>query len=159
MHLKMLCVKFQPCFPSLNVLSLVWSLIHFPQVPHIYFSEIGSGNELSPVWHQAITWTNADLLSIRPLVMNFSEIWIKTQNFSFIKMHLKMLSAKWLPFCPGGMIWYLWGALKNASQKISNYINSLTPGRCGNNVMDQVYEYCNCISLSDEYHRTPLMIK
>ena len=28
---------------------------------------IGAGNDLSPIWHQAITWTNADL---------FSESWI-----------------------------------------------------------------------------------
>ena len=28
------------------------------------------------------------------------QIWIKTQNFSFMKMHLNM-SAKWWPFCPG----------------------------------------------------------
>ena len=29
---------------------------------------------MSPVWHQAISWTNTDLLSIRPLGTNFSEI-------------------------------------------------------------------------------------
>ena len=46
----------------------------------------GSGNGLSPVRRQAITWTNADLLSIGPSGTNFSEIWIKTQNFSFMKM-------------------------------------------------------------------------
>ena len=43
---------------------------------------------------QAITWTNAGLLSIRPLGTNFSEIWIEIQNFSFMEIHLKMLSAK-----------------------------------------------------------------
>ena len=37
-----------------------------------------------------------------PLWTNFSEILIKMQNFSFTKMHLKILSAKWRPFCPGG---------------------------------------------------------
>ena len=35
---------------------------------------IGSGNGLSPDRHQAITWTNADLLSIGPLGTTFSEI-------------------------------------------------------------------------------------
>ena len=40
---------------------------------------IGSGNGLSPVWHQAITWTNAGLLSIGRLGTNFSEIQIKIQ--------------------------------------------------------------------------------
>ena len=52
---------------------------------------------------QAITWTSAGLLSIWPLATNLSEIWIETQNFSFMKMHLKMLFEKWLPFCPGEM--------------------------------------------------------
>ena len=61
---------------------------------------IGSGNGLSPIRCQAITWTNADLLSIGPLGTNFSDIWIKC-NFSFMKMYLKMLSATWQPFCPG----------------------------------------------------------
>ena len=42
---------------------------------------IGSGNGLSPVWHQTITWANAGLLSIGPLGTNFSEIRIKIQIF------------------------------------------------------------------------------
>ena len=50
---------------------------------------------------QAIIYTNAGLLSIGPLGTNFSEILIKAHNFSFIKMHLKLSSAKWRPFCPG----------------------------------------------------------
>ena len=57
---------------------------------------------LQSVWPQATTWTNARLLSIEPLETNFSEIQIKISNFSLMKMHLKMSSAKWWPFCPGG---------------------------------------------------------
>ena len=34
---------------------------------------------------------------------NFGEILITIQNFSFMKMHLKISSAKWPPFCPGEM--------------------------------------------------------
>ena len=60
---------------------------------------IGSGNVLSPVRRQAITWTNADLLSITPLGTNFGEILINGQNVLLIKMHLKMSSAKRRPFC------------------------------------------------------------
>ena len=52
---------------------------------------IGSGNGLSPVQHQAITWTNADLLSVGLLGTNFSEIWIVILSFSVQKIHLKML--------------------------------------------------------------------
>ena len=55
---------------------------------------IGLGYDLSPVRHQAITWTNADLLSIRPLGTTFNEIQTEIQNFSFMKMWLKLLSAK-----------------------------------------------------------------
>ena len=42
---------------------------------------IGSGNGLSPIRHQAITWTNAHLLSIGSFGTNFSEIRIKIQTF------------------------------------------------------------------------------
>ena len=63
---------------------------------------IGSDNGLSPVQHQAIICTNADLLSIGPLWTYASEIQIKIQNFTFMKMLLKMLSGKWRPFYPCG---------------------------------------------------------
>ena len=46
---------------------------------------IGSSNGLPPVWHQAITWTNADLLSIRTLGTKSSEIWIEIENFHLWK--------------------------------------------------------------------------
>ena len=65
------------------------------------WATIGSGNGLSSVWHQAITWTNADLLSIWSLGTNFNEIQINILKLSFVGMHLKMLSVKWWPFCPG----------------------------------------------------------
>ena len=38
---------------------------------------------------KGITWTNADILSIRPLETNFNEIRMKIHNFPFTKMHLK----------------------------------------------------------------------
>ena len=38
---------------------------------------------------------------IRPLGTNFSEILIGIQTFSFTKMYLQKLSAKWRPFCLG----------------------------------------------------------
>ena len=67
-----------------------------------------SDNGLSPVWHQAIIWSNGGLLSIGSLATNFSEILTKIQNFSFTKMHLKILSAKRRPFCPGGDKLTIW---------------------------------------------------
>ena len=62
---------------------------------------IGSDNGLSPDWHQAIIWTNADLLLIGPLGTNISEILIEILTFSFKKMHMKASSAKRRPFCLG----------------------------------------------------------
>ena len=64
---------------------------------------IGWGKDMSPVQYQAITRTNADLLLITPLGVPLSEIHIKTQEFSFMKMHFNISSAKWQPFCPGEM--------------------------------------------------------
>ena len=62
---------------------------------------IGSDNGLSPWRHQAIIWTKAGILLIGPLGTNFSEFLIAIHTFSFNKMHLKMSSAKWHPFCLG----------------------------------------------------------
>ena len=59
----------------------------------VNYAIIGSGNGLSPVWHQAIIWTNVDLLPIRPLATNFSEISIEIQWFAFEKMNLKISSV------------------------------------------------------------------
>ena len=71
---------------------------HWGWVTHVYVSVnytiIGSDNGLFPVRHQAITWTNAWLLSIGPWGTNFSDIRIKIQNFSFMKMHLNVSSAQ-----------------------------------------------------------------
>ena len=62
---------------------------------------IGSDNDLSPGRRQAIIWNNAGILLIGPLGTNFNEISIEIHTFSFKKMHFKMSSAKWLPFCLG----------------------------------------------------------
>ena len=60
---------------------------------------IGSDNGLSPILHQAITWTNARILSIGPLWTNSSEILIEIHIFSLNKMHLWISNVKWQPFC------------------------------------------------------------
>ena len=96
MHLKILFGKWHPFCLGLTVLTQL----------HIYASvkwvSIGSGNGLLSVRHQAIAWTNADLLSIEHLGTNFSEIRIKIWHSSSMKMYLKMSSVKWWPFCSGG---------------------------------------------------------
>ena len=79
-------------------------LTHWGRVTHICVGNltiIVSDNGLSPGRRQAIIWTNAGILLIGPWGTNFSEILIGIQTFSFTKIHLKMSSAKWRPFCPG----------------------------------------------------------
>ena len=84
--------------------SEMFLLTHWGPVTDIWDGKltiIGSDNGLSPGWRQAIIWTNAGILLNEPLGTNFSEILIGIQIFSFKKMRLKMLSAKWRPFCLG----------------------------------------------------------
>ena len=61
------------------------SLTHWGRVTHICIGKltiIGSDNGLSPEQRQAIIWTNAGILLIGPLGINFSEILIEIQTFS-----------------------------------------------------------------------------
>ena len=92
----------------------VWfkqSLTHWGRVTHICVSKltiIGSDNGLSPGWRQAIIWTKAGILLIRPLETNFIETLIEIPIFPFKKIHLKISSGKYRLFCLGFnelMIW------------------------------------------------------
>ena len=77
-------------------------LTHWGLVTHICVGKltiIGSDYGLSPGRRQAIIWSNAGILLFGPLETNFSEILIAIETFSFKKMHLKISSAKWRPFC------------------------------------------------------------
>ena len=91
----MASTKWSPFCLDLNV----WT--HWGRMMHVYLSKltiIGSDNGLSPGRRQAIIWTNGGILLIWTLGTNFfSEI----HTFSFKKMHRKMLSGKWRPFCLG----------------------------------------------------------
>ena len=66
---------------------------------------IGSGNSLAPCWHLAITWISDYISSIRP---QWNELELKCKIFFFMKIHLKMLPAKYQPFCTGlsDIMWY-----------------------------------------------------
>ena len=89
---------------SASCKSYLWWLTHWGWATHICVGKltiIGSENGLSPGRRQAIIWTVAEILLIRPLWTNFSEILIEVYTFSFKKMHSKMSSGKWRPFCPG----------------------------------------------------------
>ena len=79
-------------------------LTHWGRVTHICVNKltgIGSDNGLSPDRRQVIIWTNAGILLIGTLETNLREIVIEIHPFSFKKMHLKMSSGKWRPFCLG----------------------------------------------------------
>ena len=91
-------------YPRLTLNVLLVPLTHWGRETHICVGKwtiIVSDNGLSPGRRQAIIWTNAGILLIGPLGTNFNEILIEIQTFSFKKMHLKMSSAKWRPFCLG----------------------------------------------------------
>ena len=79
-------------------------LTHWGRATHICVSKltiIASDNGLSPGRRQAIIWFNDGILLIWPLGTNFSEILNEILSFSCKKMHLKMSSGKWRPFCLG----------------------------------------------------------
>ena len=98
--------------PGLNELTILGfknkekkvALTHWGRVTHICvgnLTSIDSDNGLSPERRQAITWTNAGLFLIGSLGTNFSDMLFGIQTFSFKKMHFKMSSGKWRPFCLG----------------------------------------------------------
>ena len=69
-------------------------LTHWGRVTHICvdkLTNIGSDNGLSPGRRQAIIWTNAGILLIRPLGTNFNEMLIEILTFSFMKTRLNCL--------------------------------------------------------------------
>ena len=51
---------------------------------------IGSENDMLPAQRQAIIWTNAEILLIGSLGINFNEILIEIETLSFKKIHLKI---------------------------------------------------------------------
>ena len=98
-HYEVTAMKYLNSWSCIFLLSTHWG-----GVTHICVSKltiIGSDNSLSPGRRQAIIWTNAGILFIGTLGTNFNVISSKIHTFSFKKMHLKISSAKWRPFCLG----------------------------------------------------------
>ena len=120
-HFWIMSAQYQPfCSGYVELSIYCLSLTHWGWVTHICVGKltiIGSDNGLSPAWRQVIIWTNAGILLIGPLGTNFSEILSKIQSFSFKKMHMKMLSGKWRPCCPGlNVLVYLQSASSSSQQ-------------------------------------------
>ena len=139
------------------------ALTHPPLLSHICVS-IGSDNGLSPVQHQAITWTNACLLSNGPLGTNFSEIRTKIQNFLFKKMHFKMSPAKRRPLCPGRdeLILCYYGHFVFVDQTFGWPVKVTTSFTFSALIHDKIYEYTvrcryNTVNFLQNHHnRHPL---
>ena len=94
---------------------------------------IGSGNGLLPVWQQAITWTNDDLLPFRPIGISLCQIYIKIRKISLKKIHLKMSSTKWRLFVEISIVSLThWGQVMHicvSKLTIIGSDNGLSPGR------------------------------
>ena len=105
----------------------IWRITHWGRATNICVSEtiiIGSDNGLSPGRCQAIIWANAGIMLIGPLGINFNEILIEFNAFSFKKMYLKMSSAKWRLFRLGlivitGFLSYIRGMSANPVPSLS----------------------------------------
>ena len=152
MHLKISSAQWQPFCLGLNVYvgwlhvcEVIKDLTHWGRVTYIYIyihciyiyicvrklTTIGSDNGLSPDRRQAIIWTSAGILLIGPLGTNFSEILIGIQTFSFTKIHLKMPSAKWRPFCLGLDVLTFLGC-ETHIYELGNHMNCFISSKCGN---------------------------
>ena len=83
----------------------------------------GSGNCLSPVRHKAITWTDVDIVSFRPLGIYFNVISIKNQIFSLTKRHFISSGRSW-PFCLGLKV--LTGCFNGRHDIKGTYLNRYT---------------------------------
>ena len=101
MSLKIINLRLPPHLLGAN------ELTHWGRVAHICVSKltiIDSDDGLSPGRCQAIIWTNAGILLIPTLGTNFNEILSENQwiiHFHSRKIHWKMSSGKWQPFCLG----------------------------------------------------------
>ena len=94
-------------FVASDGLNVIWNdqiWTRWGQVVHIFINKliiIGSDNGLSPNPGHAIIRTNAGILLMGPMEINFSEIVIKVYMLSFKVMDFKMLSENWQLFCRG----------------------------------------------------------
>ena len=88
--LKIIFLRVYWNFPGTN------ELTHWGRVTHICVSKLAIIDS-----DKAIIWTNAGILLIGPLGTKLNEISIEIHIFSFKKIHLKLSSGKWRPFCLG----------------------------------------------------------
>ena len=106
-------------------LPVKWRLNSLRPMTHTCVSKLtitGSDNGLAPGRCQAIIWTSAGSLSIGTLGTQFSEILSEIHTFSFKKIHLKMSSGNWRPFCLGlNVLTYTHPCLSVSQNTQANY--------------------------------------
>ena len=102
----LLITSYMPIAPP-SAPSFIWIshniIIDISHICVCKLTAIGSDNCLSPGRCQAIIWTNAGILLIGPLGINFSKIFIKISTFSFKKMDLKMSTRNGGHLVPASM--------------------------------------------------------
>ena len=96
------------------------------------YANIASDHGLSPVRRQAIIWTNASILSIRPQGSRFSEISFEIQQFSFKEMHLKLSSAKVAAILPGLHVLIKWCIVdqKDGGTRVAPHVINRSEQHC-----------------------------
>ena len=111
--IKLVCSREQLVIAHTDIWYHNFLLPHLPLAPHICVTErgqYGSDNGLSSVRHQAITWTNTDLLSIGPLGTTSMKLKSKYKTFLFVKniwkCHLRngrhWVQGEQISFCKTG---------------------------------------------------------
>ena len=83
--------------------NVMYLLTHRRIYASVNWVNIGSDNVMSPGRREAFIWTSVGILLIWTLGINFNRILSKIHIFPFKKIHWKLSSAKWWPFCPGKM--------------------------------------------------------
>ena len=75
------------------------TLTYWGRVMHICSSNLTIIGSCRLVVAKPLSASMLEYCLIGPLETNFNDILIQIETFSFKKMHLKVLSAKWQPFC------------------------------------------------------------
>ena len=93
-------------------------------IADVNWVSIGSGNGLSPAWHQTIIWTNAELLWIGPR----KKVKLESKFKPLIHENEDVV-CEIAPMCPGGvklidMTWYLFNALRYQNSHFGGYFMS-----------------------------------
>ena len=163
------------CFESRKIHHILWylskhshctnRLTHCGRVTHICVSKltiIGSDDGLSPDRRQAIVWTNAGISLIKPFGTNFSEILSELHTFSLKKIHSKMSSGKWRPFCFGlnvlSHVWFLYNDISTL-QHPHGFIDYMEKDTCiwmiAQNIPFLSFPYFrSCHAIANQKHST-----